>query len=227
MKITVFTATALKRQPTSRLWKKHGSKRSKKDETATQPNSPGRGGEFYEKRVSALLVQTDPGVRQQRQIALQQQGPVRLPGRGLHGLLLPLPQMRLAQVRRGVPLRQEVALRAGGGGGRRDHKEQVCCIVGRGSEDQSISGKLCRSTESIAPTGPILRFSNNNDIYQHFNIWAELQAAVVWHSVTIEKVAVCLKNKLFFLIFNITVAGLLWSLLQRVWPFDPSQDVSA
>lgn len=51
---------------------------------------------------------------------------MRLPGRGLHGLLLPLPRMWLTQVRRGVPLRQEVALRAGRGGGRRDHKEQVC-----------------------------------------------------------------------------------------------------
>lgn len=76
-----------------------------------------------------LPVQTDPGVRQQRQAALQQQGPVRLPGWGLHGLLLPLPRVRLTQVRRGVPLRQEVALRAGGGGGWRDHQEQVCCLV--------------------------------------------------------------------------------------------------
>lgn len=93
--------------------------------------SSGRGGElssFHQSCVSNLLVQTDPGVRQQRQAAVQQQGPVRLPGRGLHGLLLPLPRMWLTQVRRGVPLRQEVALRAGGGGGRRDHQEQVCVM---------------------------------------------------------------------------------------------------
>lgn len=37
--------------------------------------------------------------------------------------------MRLAQVWSGVPLRQEVALRAGGGGGRRDYPEQVCYLV--------------------------------------------------------------------------------------------------
>lgn len=78
-------------------------------------------------------MQADPGVRQQGQAALQQQGPVRLPGRGLHGLLLPLPRMRLTQVWRGVPLRQEVALRAGRGGGWRDHKEQVCLTLGTNS----------------------------------------------------------------------------------------------
>lgn len=99
------------------------SKRSEKDEHRLQPK------ESWQRwraliPVLNLLVQTDPGVRQQRQAALQQQGPVRLPGHGLHGLLLPLPRMRLAQVRRGVPLRPEVALRAGRGGGRRDHKEQ-------------------------------------------------------------------------------------------------------
>lgn len=62
-------------------------------------------------------------VRQQRPTAVQRQRYVRLPGCGLHGLLLPLPRVRLAQVWRRVPLRQEVALRAGGGGGWRDHQE--------------------------------------------------------------------------------------------------------
>lgn len=88
-----------------------------------------RWGALIEECVSNLPVQADPDVRQQRQAAHQQQGPVRLSGRGLHGLLLPLPRVRLTQVRRGVPLRQEVALRAGGGGGRRDHQEQVCCLA--------------------------------------------------------------------------------------------------
>lgn len=112
------------------LSKKEGSKRSKKDETRTQPKeSWQRWSVLIEGCVSNLPVQTDPGVRQQRQAALQQQGPVRLSGWGLHGLLLPLPRVRLTQVRRGVPLRQEVALRAGGGGGWRDHQEQVCCLV--------------------------------------------------------------------------------------------------
>lgn len=115
----------------------HGCQRKSevKDPRKMKPQcsqtSAGRGGElssFHQSRVSDLLAQADPGVRQQRQAALQQQGPVRLPGRGLHGLLLPLPRLRIAQVRRGVPLRQEVALRAGGGGGWRDHKEQVCVM---------------------------------------------------------------------------------------------------
>lgn len=75
----------------------------------------------------------EPCVRQQGPPALQQPGHVRLPGRGLHGLLLPVPRVRLAQVRRRVPLRQEVALRAGGGGGRRDHPEQVCHLGGGAS----------------------------------------------------------------------------------------------
>lgn len=78
---------------------------------------------LIEKCALNLPVQTDPNIRQQRQAAVQQQGPVRLSGWRLHGLLLPLPRMRLTQVRRGVPLRKEVALRAGGGGGWRDHKE--------------------------------------------------------------------------------------------------------
>lgn len=33
--------------------------------------------------------------------------------------------MQLAKMWRGVPLRQEVAVRAGGGGGRGDHPQQV------------------------------------------------------------------------------------------------------
>lgn len=120
-----------------------------KDPRKTKPQrsqaSAGRGGElssFHQSRVSHLLAQADPGVRQQRQAALQQQGPVRLPGRGLHGLLLPLPRLRLAQVRRGVPLRQEVALRAGGGGGRRDHKEQVRVMNERLLGDRSVMSAL-------------------------------------------------------------------------------------
>lgn len=68
----------------------------------------------------------EQSVRQQRPAALQRQGRVRLSGRGLHGLLLPLPRVRIAQMWRWVPLRQEVALRAGGGGRRRNHSEQVC-----------------------------------------------------------------------------------------------------
>lgn len=78
-------------------------------------------------------MQTEQSVRQQRQTALQQQGHVRLPRRRLYGLLLPLPWMRLTQVWRGVPLWQEVALRAGGGGGWRDHPEQVHCLVSHDS----------------------------------------------------------------------------------------------
>ena len=71
----------------------------------------------------------EQSVRQQRPTALQQQGHVWLSGRGLFGLLLPVPWLRLTQVWRRVPLRQEVALRAGGGGGWRDHPEQVCYLV--------------------------------------------------------------------------------------------------
>lgn len=99
-----------------------------KDETTAQPKQPwqrwrGGGVEGFHVCLQSPPEQADPGVRQQRQAALQQHGPVRLPGRGLHGLLLPLPRLWLTQVRRGVPLRPEVALRAGRGGGRRDHKE--------------------------------------------------------------------------------------------------------
>lgn len=71
----------------------------------------------------------EQSVRQQRPTAVQRQRHVRLSGCGLHGLLLPLPRMLLAQVRGRVPLRTEVAVRASGGGRRRDHPQQVCCLV--------------------------------------------------------------------------------------------------
>lgn len=98
-------------------------------------------------------TQTEQSVRQQRQTALQQQGHVRLPRCRLYGLLLPLPRMRLTQVWRGVPLRQEVALRAGGGRGWRDHPEQVHCLV---SSDSLSFGcgplgiKVYRFSEHVA-----------------------------------------------------------------------------
>lgn len=90
----------------------------------------------------------EQSVRQQRPTAVQRQGHVWLPGRGLYGLLLPLPRLRLTQVWGRVPLREEVALRAGGGGGRRDHPEQVCCVIScesfKGSWIQGLLGtKTC------------------------------------------------------------------------------------
>lgn len=71
---------------------------------------------------------------------------MRLSGRGLHGLLLPLHRVRLAQVRGGVPLRQEVALRAGGGGRWRDHPQQVCSLAG----SDSLAVKMLRDGTSGA-----------------------------------------------------------------------------
>lgn len=68
-------------------------------------------------------------VRQQGATAVQRERHVRLPGRGLHGMLLPLPRVRLQEVRGGVPLRPEVALRAGGSGRRRNHPEQICDLT--------------------------------------------------------------------------------------------------
>lgn len=77
-----------------------------------------------------VYLQTDyrgeeQSVWQQRPPALLRQGHLWLPGRGLHGLLLPLPRVQLPQVWRGVPLWPQVALRAGWGGGGRDHPQQV------------------------------------------------------------------------------------------------------
>ena len=50
-------------------------------------------------------------VRQKRQAPLQRRGPVRLSGEELPGLLLPLPQVQLQQVRAGVPLQPQLGLR--------------------------------------------------------------------------------------------------------------------
>lgn len=90
---------------------------------------------FY-KTLSVWITQAEcwsqkQSVRQQRPTALQRQGLVWLFGCGLHGLLLPVPWMCISQVRRRVPLWQEVALRADGSGRWRNHPEQVCHLVFR------------------------------------------------------------------------------------------------
>ena len=51
-------------------------------------------------------------LRRERPSSRQRPGPVRLPGDQLPGLSLPVPQVSLAKVRRGVSLQQEMGVRA-------------------------------------------------------------------------------------------------------------------